>query len=308
MKRLSYAQRMEDEHLRLIFAGEPPGFYVDVGGGHPVADNVSFAFYLQGWRGLVVEPQARLAALHRKIRPRDVVIESLVGRHEGDATFHEVERLHGFSSMRLAQAREAERLGARVTAVTKPVTTLARLFEHHDVGDIAFLKVDVEGAEADVIAGMDLARWRPRVLIIEAVEPGSMASAWAEWEPPLLAQGYRLGFFDGLNRFYVRVEDAALIDRFPAAPLDWGSVVHLYAHGRAAESPDHPDRALARALVAGVLAELPHLDPAEIMRFARMGAEHLGLALPALDPASDAFRAALGRIAAGYDGGQLFEE
>ncbi len=39
------------------------GFYVDIGGGHPVYDNVSFAFYLAGWRGIVgrAEPGARRA-------------------------------------------------------------------------------------------------------------------------------------------------------------------------------------------------------------------------------------------------------
>jgi len=53
MMQLSYAQNLEDYHLDLVFAGQKTGTYVDVGGGHPVADNVSFWFYLEGWRGLV---------------------------------------------------------------------------------------------------------------------------------------------------------------------------------------------------------------------------------------------------------------
>jgi hypothetical protein len=59
---LSYAQNLEDYHLDLAFAGQQMGTYVDVGGGHPVADNVSFWFYLKGWRGLIVEPQQALAS------------------------------------------------------------------------------------------------------------------------------------------------------------------------------------------------------------------------------------------------------
>ena len=47
------------------------GFYIDVGAGHPVYDNVSFAFYLAGWRGITVEPNPALAALGRAVRPRD---------------------------------------------------------------------------------------------------------------------------------------------------------------------------------------------------------------------------------------------
>ena len=41
---LSYAQNLEDYHLDLIFRDVAAGTYVDVGGGHPVADNVSDRF------------------------------------------------------------------------------------------------------------------------------------------------------------------------------------------------------------------------------------------------------------------------
>ncbi|HKH95889.1 MAG TPA: FkbM family methyltransferase, partial [Beijerinckiaceae bacterium] len=65
---LFYAQNLEDYHLAEAFADQADGFYVDIGAGHPVADNVSFWFYLRGWRGLVVEPQRRLAELYPHVR------------------------------------------------------------------------------------------------------------------------------------------------------------------------------------------------------------------------------------------------
>ena len=68
---LSYAQNLEDYHLDLVLGDQPTGTYVDVGGGHPVADNVSFWFYLKGWSGLVVEPQQGLADAYAGVRPRD---------------------------------------------------------------------------------------------------------------------------------------------------------------------------------------------------------------------------------------------
>src|SRR5919112_4341351 len=109
---LSYAQNLEDYHLARVFAGQATGFYIDVGAGHPVADNVSFWFYLQGWRGLVVEPQQDLAALYAHIRPRDIAVCGLVGRSAGEADFHVVERLHGFSTTNEAHARGAAAFGA----------------------------------------------------------------------------------------------------------------------------------------------------------------------------------------------------
>ena len=89
---LSYAQNLEDHHLELLFHDRNDGVYVDVGGGHPVADNVSFYFYLKGWRGLVVEPQQQLADLYAHIRPRDVTLALLAGATDGRAAFHTVDK------------------------------------------------------------------------------------------------------------------------------------------------------------------------------------------------------------------------
>src|SRR5829696_7633365 len=125
--KLSYAQRLEDYHLATAFGGQQSGFYVDIGAGHPVADNVSYWFYLRGWRGLVVEPQQRLAELYRHVRPRDGVFAGLVADRVGEAEFHEVESMHGFSTMLPDAAQAARDLGASVATVSVPVTTLAAL-------------------------------------------------------------------------------------------------------------------------------------------------------------------------------------
>ena len=298
---LSYAQNLEDFHLAQVFAGQTEGFYIDVGAGHPVADNVSFWFYLEGWRGIVVEPQAALADLYAHVRPRDALVRGLLGGRIGEADFHMVERLHGFSTTIAEHARGAAAFGADFRTLRLPMTTLAAICEEHRPERIDFLKVDVEGAEADVLAGADWERWRPRVVVAEAVAPGSMAEASRHWEPLLLERRYRLAFFDGLNRFYVAEEEAALADRFPPEPTSWGAVRHLYEFGRAPDNPAHPDHALARELVLGFLAALPRLDPNFLVSLSS-GSLDRG----AMD--TDSFRAALGRIASAYDGGQIMDD
>ena len=40
---LSYAQRFEDLYLLRCFGERAEGFYIDIGSGHPVYDNMSFA-------------------------------------------------------------------------------------------------------------------------------------------------------------------------------------------------------------------------------------------------------------------------
>jgi hypothetical protein len=159
-----------------------------------------------------------------------------------------------------------------------------------------------------VLAGADWRRFRPKVVLVEAVAPGTMAPSHAEWEPILFGAGYGFAFFDGLNRFYVADEAAALKARFPEKPASWDAVRHLYEFGRAPENPQHPDHALAKALAGACLAALPTLTPKALRALLAAGAEgpEVERLLAAID--TDAFRAGLGRIAAPYDGGQLLDE
>ncbi len=287
---LSYAQNMEDVVLAGLFAGQSTGFYIDIGGGHAVADNVSFFSYEQGWRGIVVEPQTHLAALYAHIRPRDTVISALAGQQEGTLDLFEATTFHGLSTASTAHALAAEKAGVTGKRVSKPVTTLARLCADHAPAVIDFLKIDVEGHEADVLRGNDWQRYRPKVVLVEAIEPITMEDASYRFEPLLLAADYRFAFFDDLNRWYVAAEVAeTMMARFPSQPPAWDSVTHLGEYGPAHTDTSHPDHVLAVKLVGAFLARLPELSQEDLIRLTGKTAD----------------KAALARISSLFDGGYI---
>lgn len=308
---LSYTQNLEDWHLWQALGQKPAGFYIDVGAGHPIADNVSFWFYERGWRGLCAEPQPDLARLYAQIRPRDIVFDGLIGQRSGVTDFHIVDRLHGFSTTVEQHAQGAQQFGAGYRTIRMPIVTLAELCERHGISEIDFLKIDVEGSEADVLMGNDWTRFRPKVVVAEAILPGSGAPAWSQWEPYLLAQGYELTLDDTLNRHYVAKEQTEVLARAPRVRADWDVVTHLYMVGRAPEEKRHPDHALARKLTRAFWASLPGLDRNLL---AQLLARDRGITdaarIDALEKSldSDEMRASLGRIACGYDGGQIFDD
>ena len=276
-RQISYAQRYEDMHLLRAFGGQPNGFYIDIGAGHPVYDNVSFAFYLRGWRGVTVEPNPWLAQLSEAVRPRDIRIQSLVGAEPGEATYYLVEDFHGLSTTVEGHARAAQsEFGKRSQAMTMPVTTLRLLCEQYAPDTIDILKIDVEGAEREVVAGGDWRRFRPKVVVAEALAPVTMAPSWEAWEPLLTAQGYGFAFFDSLNRYYVAEEHAVLAGRLAAAPGSFDGVTPFRHFKPALDDTTHPDHGLARLLAGADMVRLP------LMSFDAMALRLIN----GLDPAS----------------------
>ena len=83
-----------------------------------------------------------------------------------NATYYLVEDFHGLSTTVENHARAAQsEFGKRSQAMTMPVTTLQALCEQYAPDAIDFLKIDVEGAEREVLLGGDWRRFRPKVVV-----------------------------------------------------------------------------------------------------------------------------------------------
>lgn len=220
---VSYAQNMEDVVLSRLVPSVPHGRFIDVGAGHPILENVTYALYLQGWRGINVEPMQKEAALLREERPEDEAIQAAVGATSGSVTLFEApaeNRGATTSSAELAGRYALE--GERFVPFEARMITLSSLLSKFEAGEVHVVKVDVEGMESDVLGSADLQRHRPWVVVVESTEPNSSISTAHRWEHLVLEGGYRLTLFDGLNRFYVRsdLEDIQTLLSVPANVFD----------------------------------------------------------------------------------------
>lgn len=215
---ISYAQNFEDVMLARALTDVETGFYVDVGAWDPWHDSVTAHFYLKGWRGVNIEPVPAYAAALRAARERDVTIEAAAARSGGRMRFHVFEG-SGLSTLehRLSFAPDQVPFPHALSEVETVV--LDDVFAAHAPADVHFLKLDCEGGEQDALAGLDLARRRPWIILLEALAPLTLAPTHADWEPMLLAADYRPVWFDGLNRFYVAGErHERLAPAFAAPP------------------------------------------------------------------------------------------
>jgi hypothetical protein len=84
-----------------------------------------------------------------------------------------------------------------------PVRTLDQILSEADAPQpIDLLSVDVEGHELDVLRGLDFARWRPRLILLEDHVTSTSKHNF------LRRNGYALMRRTGLNGWYVPREDA----------------------------------------------------------------------------------------------------
>ncbi len=217
-KFISYAQNFEDIMLWRALKHIKNGFYVDIGAHHPIIHSVSYAFYQQGWRGVHIEPVHEYAELLKKARPDEMVLEIAIGDQDGDCELNIIPG-SGLSTCNKNYAKNhAINAGLKSHTQLVPLSTLQTALKPYINREIHWLKIDVEGAEKNVLEGWDSQILRPWIMIVEATIPCSSVTTHTEWEYILFEANYQFVYFDGLNRFYVAKEHSQLIGAFSHPP------------------------------------------------------------------------------------------
>jgi len=226
MAYLSFTRNFEDVMIHRALGHIDKGFYVDVGAYQPIGDSNTFALYQRGWRGVAVEPQAKMQPLWAQHRPEDILVAAAVGAEVGEITFHEFPWNDQAATISPEIVAMHEREGRQVVRHTVPQVTLDHLLQkHRSQGDIHLLSVDVEGGERVVLQGLDRTRFRPWLIVLESTLPNRPQTNFSEWEPALLQSGYNFVYFDAVNRFYVAQEHSELKPHFSYPPCVWDGFV-----------------------------------------------------------------------------------
>jgi FkbM family methyltransferase len=213
----SYAQNFEDVILARALGAIETGFYVDVGAWDPNIETVTRHFYEAGWRGINIEPIPKYHAMLETERPRDTNLCVAVGAENREATITLIED-SGMSTLDADVALKQAVHGFAQRQLQVRMMTLNAVFEAHAPADVHFLKIDCEGAEAEVINAFDLSRFRPWIILAESTAPSSRVETHGGLESHLLGHGYEFVYFDGLNRFYLAAEHEGLRPHFVLPP------------------------------------------------------------------------------------------
>lgn len=231
-----YVQSGEDYLVwKLLGEGRAtPGYYVGVDALDGRRFSNSYAFEQIGWAGLCVEAHPEYYRQARDNRPRATVVHAACcDRDDQSITFHANDRgtLSGIEPMDSAtlEARFSDYFSGyqRIAVPARRLTTM--LDDAGAPAAIDFVSIDVEGAELNVLRGLDFGRYTPRVLIIEALE-AEMSAAVSAY---VGRRGYRLARQLAGNVFFCRTRaDARRLARQRVdVPLIHTS--HAMDHGEA---------------------------------------------------------------------------
>jgi FkbM family methyltransferase len=189
-----FPYEVETELKEAFFAGLNAGYFVEVGANDPQVYSETWHLEQRGWTGVLIEPQPDLAEKIRQCRTAKVyAVACSSPANSGTSMSLNVAGIH--SSLQdgffvFGMKREG--------IIEVPVKTLDEvLIDAEAPAPIDFLSIDVEGHEIDVLDGFDMARWRPRLLLIEDLAMDTRLHR------VLLARGYKWIRRTGLNNWYV---------------------------------------------------------------------------------------------------------
>ena len=167
-----YGQNGEDYLLWQFFDFRQTGFFIDIGAHDGVSLSNTKSFEEKGWHGICVEPIPHVYDVCRASRAH-VVNAACVGDERTEIELR-VDRSGLFAGAQTDESlakdkyREWDMGDPEFETLMVPAMRAAELITP-TTPPIDFLTVDVEGSEIEVLKGFDLARNRPRVLVLEAL-------------------------------------------------------------------------------------------------------------------------------------------
>jgi FkbM family methyltransferase len=175
-----YSLNNLDEKL-LKYLNFNNGFFIEAGANDGISQSNTLMYEKNyGWSGLLIEPSLIKYEECKKNRPNCIVENfALVSDSYNDETIYGDFSHTNVSSSLCGQITKKEDYfdddlvynldlkNKNSSIVNVPCTTLNKLLKKHNIKNIDFFSLDVEGYEIEVLNGFDLNYYKPKYFLIE---------------------------------------------------------------------------------------------------------------------------------------------
>ena len=178
--RSTYSQHGEDVWFLAELRGGPPErrTYVDVGANHPTSLSNTYLLYRSGMRGVVVEPNQELLALHRRTRPLDRAVGVGCAAEARLGTF-QVASTPVLSTFSTGGVQDVGYVPSIVRTEYVPLLPLDLVVEALELGQVGLLSIDTEGLDHEVLLGAARLLERTALVCVEANDEEARARVHA---------------------------------------------------------------------------------------------------------------------------------
>lgn len=168
---MRYSQYGQEERIQQYFRWNPPlsRVFIDVGAFDGLTHSNTRLLFQLGWSGVCIEPLSRnfekLSALYAGTGV--TTLRKAVSNYIGHASIH-LPNDSLPSAIATLNVDERDRWpGVDWRSEDVEVTTLEQILDSLKIPAFDFLKVDAEGEDLNVLDGLNLARFRPSLILIE---------------------------------------------------------------------------------------------------------------------------------------------
>lgn len=182
---------------------------MDIGANHPVKGNNTYLFYLNGAKGVCVEPDSSLIPQLKQKRPRDLVLNMGISANStSEAEFYSFPGYHNAWNTFLKEDAEKKKKESGIQyAINKvKLDTVNQILENFMIGHINYLSIDVEGLDLPILKSIDFNKIRPELVCVETIlfSMNNTLEKNNEIIEYMQKQGYRVYADTNLNTLFCR--------------------------------------------------------------------------------------------------------
>ena len=208
-----YSQNGEDYLLWEFFNHKVNGFFIDVGAFDGIHLSNTYSFGNIGWKGICIEPHPEYFPFCKKNRPDSICLNLACVSHDQnencDFYLEKIGLLSGIGIKDNENDLKQRYLNRgldykgiqKVKVQSRSLNSIIKDYLPANC-KIDFISIDVEGTELDVLHGLNLSMFAPRVIVIE----GNTYEAKKEIIEYMEKFDYKLARELKVNLFFVRSE------------------------------------------------------------------------------------------------------
>jgi hypothetical protein len=201
-----FSQEGEDFYISKIIDTKKPGYYLDVGSADPIRASNTYWFYLRGWRGLCVDASPGLIQLYQKLRPLDIFFNAFVGKGRREREFYLFNEplLNTGSNLRKDYLEKNTDYKLQKKILIQEFSLREILELNLPKGKrIDFMSLDVEDGELEVLQSNDWSSYRPRLIVMEVLNPDRELIGESTSTQYLKKMGYRVAAILPRSVFFI---------------------------------------------------------------------------------------------------------